>query len=198
MFEHSQLLTLNLAFADSVSDEAFLSLPLLSSVEKSPNFSPLRKLHLGKSVITDLSIFRMAYLGELVEIRLQWCHGITDQGVEALTRNCPRLKVIDLQSCLITDKAIFSIAKRSKEIKVLDLSWCTQITDKAFSNSKISQYCLNSLEHLLLAWCSKISDVGLISLLGLSNLKTIEIAGCSDISKACVDKITNHGIVVVS
>ena len=91
--------------------------------------SPLQILNIGKSTITNLSLFRMAYLSELLEIHLQWCNGISDTGVEALTRHCPRLKLIDLKSCPITDVAVEAIARNSKQLTSLDISWCTGVTD---------------------------------------------------------------------
>jgi hypothetical protein len=49
--------------------------------------SPLKKLNLGKSKITDVSILRMSNMArKLVEIRLQWCCGVTDIGVRALVQ----------------------------------------------------------------------------------------------------------------
>ena len=48
-------------------------------------YSPLKKINLGKSRITDVSIVRMSHMArKLVEIRLQWCNGITDAGIHAL------------------------------------------------------------------------------------------------------------------
>ena len=73
--------------------------------------SSLLKLNLCRSKITDISIYHMIHLNELIEIRLQYCYGITDVGILALTKNCPKLKLIDLTSCAITDQSLLSIGK---------------------------------------------------------------------------------------
>jgi len=73
--------------------------------------SSLLKLNLCRSKITDISIYHMIHLNELIEIRLQYCYGITDDGITALTKNCPKLKLIDLTSCAISDQALASIGK---------------------------------------------------------------------------------------
>ena len=128
IFEHNQLQILNLAYIDDISDEAFLLLPsLLSQSSLSPaskstkswqslittttSSSSLLKLNLCRSKITDISIYHMIHLNELIEIRLQYCYGITDVGILALTKNCPKLKLIDLTSCAITDQSLLSIGK---------------------------------------------------------------------------------------
>lgn len=38
--------------------------------------TPLKKLFLGKSSITDVSMYRLSYISQLVEISLLWCTGI--------------------------------------------------------------------------------------------------------------------------
>jgi hypothetical protein len=127
IFEHNQLQILNLAYIDDISDEAFILLPsLLSQSSLSPtskstkswqslitttSSSSLLKLNLCRSKITDISIYHMIHLNELIEIRLQYCYGITDVGILALTKNCPKLKLIDLTSCAITDQSLLSIGK---------------------------------------------------------------------------------------
>eukprot|EP01035_Chromulina_nebulosa_P019349 gene19349-25214_t len=196
VFEHHHLLNLNLAFIGSVSDEAFLSMPIVvSNLCVNSRRSPLRKLNLGQSEITDISMFRMAYLSSLVEIRLQWCHGITDTGVEALTINCPNLRLIDLKSCLITNRAVISIAKCSKYLVSLDLSWCSQLTDEGIEYLGLSN--LSKLEHILLVWCSGVTEKGLKTLKYLPVLKKLELIGCINPTKDCLDNLYAHGVQVV-
>lgn len=109
--------------------------------------SPLKKLFLGKSSITDVSMYRLSYLSQLVEISLQWCtgipnrirvnlvsvsysfpcfyKGITDAGVTVLSRVCPKLEDVDLKSCQITDQSLEALAMNCVFLRHLDLSWCT-------------------------------------------------------------------------
>ena len=101
--------------------------------------SSLRILHLARSKITDLSFFKITYLINLTEIHLQWCHGLSDIGIESLVKGCLKLEIIDLKSCGISDLSIFSIVKYSKELKVLDLSWCSNITDSGIQGLLVNQ-----------------------------------------------------------
>lgn len=100
-----------------------------ASYPKRNRRSPLRALHLSKSSITDRSIPYMSFLAELTEIHLQWCSGVTDDGVRALVVACPLLTTIDLMSCSITNPAVHAIAKGFHDLKHLDVSWCSGITD---------------------------------------------------------------------
>jgi hypothetical protein len=142
------LRSLNLSFLDNFNDEALE----LISIPKSNNFHEnhlsdrstphLQKLNISKSKITDLGLLKISTMRELCEIRLQWCTSITDEGIEALTKSCSKLKIIDLKSCSLTDSSIISITKNCKDIRCLDFSWCSGITDNgiqylAFSNDEI-------------------------------------------------------------
>jgi len=172
IFDHRQIVSLNLSYIDGVSDEAFASYPLsefvgnvdesttsttadnveevdesnatnnnnvsLSVIENTLALnnpmsivytSPLQKLFLSKSTITDASMFRLSFLSQLVEVGLQWCSSITDQGIMALTVHCPKLQEIDLKSCQITDASLSAIATHCGHLRRLDLSWCARISD---------------------------------------------------------------------
>lgn len=146
----------------------------------------------------------MAYLSKLIEIRLQWCHGITDIGIQALTSNCPRLRLIDLKSCLITDESVNSIARCSKYLEVLDLSWCSLLTDSclenfvAYQSNNINMHQSKGIEKLYLVWCSNLTDRGVSCLLSLaSTLKKVDISGCSQVSNDCSVELNERGIEVI-
>ena len=74
----------------------------------------------------------MSFLGQLREIGLQWCAGITDDGVVALSSLCPKLQVIDLKSCSISDVSVRAVSKNCTDLRHLDLSWCMGISDAGF------------------------------------------------------------------
>lgn len=146
IFQHHQLISLNLSYIDGVSDDAFYCDPysactdqrLLSLPSDAPIIplqlasSPLQKLFLSRSTITDTGMFRMSFLGQLREIGLQWCAGITDEGVVALSSLCSKLQVIDLKSCSISDVSVRAVSKNCTDLRHLDLSWCMGISDAGF------------------------------------------------------------------
>jgi len=196
IFQHGQLRSLNLAFIDDISDEAFVLLPDLSPPRSAYAFSsPIQKLNVCKSRITDSSIFRLAHnLVALLEIRLQWCSGISDKGIAALARSCPRLRLLDLKSCSVTDEGIMSIAEGCSELRVLDLSWCSGFTEQgllgllhtyAAAEARVGGVGVGgrqALEQLSLEWCQQITDDTLRALAGLRCLTEVQVAGCAEIT----------------
>lgn len=220
IFEHNQLLSLNLSFIEDISDEAFVLMPLLSasatgasspgSLALSPSskpFSykrtcPLQKLNMSKSNITDSSIFRMCCLVALLEIRLQWCSGITDAGITSLVRNCPKLRLLDLKSCPVSDGGIFSIAALCSELKELDLSWCPGFSEEGLYHlmhtGRQGRNEAQRLERLNLEWCMQVTDRTLLALSALTSLKRVRLTGCAGVSASGIDNLRSFGVVVDS
>lgn len=200
IFQHNALESLNLAFIEDLSDETFRLLPGITnscaSIEDAGG-SPLQSLNLCKSKITDASIFKMAYLIALTEIHLQWCNGITDTGITALVRNCPKLSLIDLMSCSITDESLTSIAELCSELKQLDLSWCLGFTIRGLQQLARRWGRAHQLEKLSLVWCQQVDDAGMEELSYIQSLQTIDVTGCSEVTKAGIDYAESKGISVV-
>ena len=192
ILDHNQLRVLNLAFIDDMSDDAFVVLP--AGFESTSNIYPksiskLEILKLCKSRITDKSIHRIAKMQGLVEIRLQWCTGITDQGVAVLVRNCPFLQVIDLKSCMITDHSLNAIGEECAELRELDLSWCFQVSNVGLQCLLPDHGKVHSLEKLSLVWCQQITDESLEILSNITSLRCLQLSGCGSISKESLTNI---------
>jgi bacterioferritin-associated ferredoxin len=202
IFEHNQLRNLNLGFIEDISDEAFMLLPS-SSTSVYPT-CPLQKLNLCKSKITDSSIFKMSCLIALLEIRLQWCTGITDKGVRSLVRSCPKLRLLDLKSCAVTDASLQSISELCSELRELDLSWCPgfsetgllQLVPALHSSGEVTG--AKRLERLCLEWCLQITDRTLRALHAVPTLKTVQLAGCAGVTADGVEWLRHTGRVVES
>jgi len=232
IFEHNQLLSLNLSFIEDISDEAFVLMPMLAaavagagsgmnsgppspgSLTLSPSSSssprtysykrtsPLQKLNMSKSKITDSSIFRMCCLVALLEIRLQWCSGITDAGITSLVRSCPKLRLLDLKSCPVTDSGISAIAQLCAELKELDLSWCPGFSEEGLQHlmhtGRRGRNEAQRLERLSLEWCMQVTDSTLLALAALTSLKRVRLAGCANVTTSGVDCLRTYGVVVDS
>ena len=137
IFVHQRLCALNLSYIEGLGDEVF-DFNMGGFAESSSNISTyshqLQKIHLGKSSISDLSLIRMSTrFRDLVEVRFQWCSGVSDGGVVPLVQACPRLCVVDLKSSAITDVSLHAIASYCKDLKVLDVSWCSALTNEGFA-----------------------------------------------------------------
>lgn len=213
IFEHSQLRNLNLGFIEDISDEAFLLLPSGGGAGNCGNAtslarqallygsSPLQTLNLCKSKITDSGVFKLSCLIALLEIRLQWCTGITDAGIRSLVRNCPKLRLLDLKSCAVTDSGLLSISELCTELRELDLSWCA-----GFSEEGLLQLVpllqgvrgAQCLERLCLEWCLQITDRSLSALAAIATLAKVQVAGCAGVTEEGVNRLRATGRVVDS
>jgi hypothetical protein len=98
--------------------------PLLESVCFESYF-----LLLPRSQITDASIVAIAVSGALTELALQRCDNVTDRGMQAVARHCPRLKRLVLDDCQgVTDYTLKMIGQHCNALHTLDVSRCYYIT----------------------------------------------------------------------
>lgn len=192
---HNHLRVLNLAFIDNMSDDAF-SVDLNASPSRVS--SPLQILNLCKSKITDTSLQNLVQLRELMEIRLQWCVGITDVGVHALVTSCRKLRIIDLKSCCVTDRSLCSIAEQCHELRELDLSWCFAVTDAGLQCLVSASGTGSSLNKLSLVWCLQITDQSLAILCALPALKSVQLHGCTAVTSDGLRSLQLQGIEAIS
>lgn len=195
IFEHNHLKSLNLSFIDDISDEIFQKLPRFINSPKNSEFnlSSLRALSLCKSKITDESITHMATMRGLTEIRLQWCTGITDRGILTLVKLCPKLRIIDLKSCIITDASLDAIGAVCQELRELDLSWCFNVTNIGLQ--KLIP--MNELETLSLVWCPQLTDETLDILGTFPSLRKIKLNGCSGLTATNLEKFSSSSVEVI-
>lgn len=189
LFLHKQLRVLNLSFVETIGDDAFC-------LWSSP--SPLQILNLCKSRITDSSMQKLTRMKELLEIHLQWCSGITDVGICTLVQSCPKLRVIDLKSCLVTDAALCAIAELCPDLRDLDLSWCFAVTNDGLRKLIPNSDHPRVLEKLSLVWCPQITDATLEILCELPSLQRVSLSGCSAVTTEGLSLLEMHGITVIS
>ncbi|KAI5394337.1 F-box protein skp2a [Lathyrus oleraceus] len=129
---------------------------------------------------------------------------LEDNAVEAVSKFCPDLQVLDLtKSFKLTDRSLYAIALGCCDLRKLNISGCSAFSDKALAYlaslcrklkvlnlcgcvkavsdtalQAIGHYC-NELQFLNLGWCEQISDVGVMSLAyGCPDLRTLDLCGC--------------------
>eukprot|EP01038_Epipyxis_sp_PR26KG_P008043 gene8043-10898_t len=196
IFEHRQLLSVNLGFIDDISDEAFhcFTIPSLQNYRISPQ---IQRLNIGKSRVTDITLSNMSScLLSLVEIVLQWCSNVTDAGIIALAMNCPKLRIVDLKSCGITDETIISLASMSCELRSLDLSWCHGFTSDGIRRLVPQNGEIRCLEQLKLVWCPQITDETLHSIGNITTLEVLDVSGCGGVTVKGIEALKSKGIDV--
>ncbi|XP_055531449.1 uncharacterized protein LOC129722187 [Wyeomyia smithii] len=104
--------------------------------------------------VTDFALKQSFQLLELTEVNLSHCVHITEEGIDAMVRNCPSLESIDLSDCYhINDACIDSICKHLPRIATLKLVRLSLITIDSI-NSILSN--CKKLKNINLRGCSKL------------------------------------------
>uniref|UniRef100_A0A0D6R0Q3 Uncharacterized protein n=1 Tax=Araucaria cunninghamii TaxID=56994 RepID=A0A0D6R0Q3_ARACU len=115
----------------------------------------------------------------LQELSLSKCGGVTDEGISALVVGCRDLKILDLTCCHnITDVAVSAIATSCRYLSCLKMESCSLVTET--SMDVLGDNC-HFLEVLDLT-DSSISDSGLKSISRCSELTTLKLGICQNIS----------------
>lgn len=139
------------------------------------------------SRITDETIKKLSILSpKLKKINLKSCINITDQSLTYLADNCHQLEELNLSWCDITAKSLFIIAEGFPNLRRINVSSC-YITDEGV-NTLLTK--CQDLEILGLAWCKSISDKSLESLIKLGkNVKVFDIRGNEKISSGALSNL---------
>ena len=88
---------------------------------------------------------------------------VTDAGVEAVCRQCPRLRVLSIRRSYITDAALTAIgggAAFAETLETLDLTGNVRMTGESLG----MLHGLPSLRHLVLRACPRLADAGVRAL----------------------------------
>jgi len=200
--------TLDLSLCHEIGNEGIFSLN---------NISMLTVLRLsGSTRVTDSSLeylsFRCPYL---TEVSLANCCGITDEGIEALSKGPAGLSIVslDVARChRLSDSGLAAICFLGK-LKNLDVQGCFRTTDyflRAASNCRDLEIAnfkgMNALTDrgmaLFAQGCPAIRSLCLSSCTGLGD-ETLFFLGrhCRKLMRLdlfCVDRITDDGIYALS
>ncbi|CAK8574776.1 unnamed protein product [Lathyrus sativus] len=138
--------------------------------------SRLSSLKLGICLnITDRGV---AYVGmccsKLKELDLYRCTGVTDLGISAIAYGCRGLEMINTAYCTnITDRALFCLSKCAN-LQTLEIRGCLLVTSIGLAS--ISMNC-KQLSRLDIKKCYNIDDSGMIPLAHFSqNLRQINLS----------------------
>ncbi|CDR88065.1 related to GRR1-required for glucose repression and for glucose and cation transport [Sporisorium scitamineum] len=107
------------------------------------------------SVLGDLGHSRL--FDHLRVLDLTSCTSISDDAVEGIVANVPRLKNLALTKCTrLTDEALYSIAKLGKNLHYLHLGHVSNITDRAVTH--MARSCTR-LRYIDVACCPNLTDL---------------------------------------
>ncbi|XP_047977514.1 F-box/LRR-repeat protein 3-like [Salvia hispanica] len=115
----------------------------------------------------------------LTEVGLGKCR-VTDTGIWHLVSGCVNLKVLDLTCCSdLTDSAILAIARSCRDLSCLKLECCNLLGEGSLNH--LGSHC-RFLEEIDLTDCSGINDIGLKYLSRCSELVSLKLGLCVNIS----------------
>ncbi|XP_045829246.1 F-box/LRR-repeat protein 3-like [Trifolium pratense] len=145
-------------------------------LESMSRCSRLSSLKLGICLnITDRGV---SYVGmccsKIKELDLYRCTGVTDLGISAIASGCPDLEMINTAYCTsITDRALFCLSKCAN-LQTLEIRGCLLVTSIGLAS--ISMNC-KQLSRLDIKKCYNIDDSGMIPLAHFSqNLRQINLS----------------------
>ncbi|XP_077225352.1 F-box protein At3g58530-like isoform X3 [Tasmannia lanceolata] len=130
----------------------------------------------------------MGSLQDLQSLNLNGCQKISDNGIEAVTSACPKLKAFSIYwNVRVTDLGIKHLVKNCKGIIDLNLSGCKNILDQSL-HLIADNY--QELEILNLTRCIKLTDGGLQQiLLKCSSLRSLNLYALSSFTDNAYKKI---------
>eukprot|EP01114_Cavostelium_apophysatum_P008637 TRINITY_DN2126_c0_g1_i1.p1 TRINITY_DN2126_c0_g1~~TRINITY_DN2126_c0_g1_i1.p1 ORF type:complete len:1679 (-),score=453.03 TRINITY_DN2126_c0_g1_i1:53-5089(-) len=109
----------------------------------------------------------------LQKLNLFNCNKITNACLVDVAKECPKLLELNVSSCdRISDEGIVHIAQSCRQLQALYVEECN-ISDAAVS--VLVKVCRN-IETLVLAYAKEITDASLDFLLGLEELKTLDLS----------------------
>ncbi|CAN6477069.1 unnamed protein product [Victoria cruziana] len=111
---------------------------------------------------------------------IYWNMRITDLGIKYLTNNCKEIVDLNLSGCKnLTDRSLRLISNTYKEMKILNLTRCTKLTDEGLQ--QISSIC-SSLQSLNLYALSSLTDEAYKRFALLSQLRCLDLCGAQNLS----------------
>ena len=159
-------------------------------------FNELKVLDLHNCSINDECLVALTACSNITNLNMQNC-SITDEGVEHLSKSCPQISIINLNSCTsITDEGIYYISQYCCKIFELSIANCNQITD--VSLQLLAQNCFQ-ISVLDLSSCKNITSEGLIAISkSCSQIKKINLSNCSEITDDGIKSLANHCPLIYS
>ncbi|SPO21522.1 related to GRR1 - required for glucose repression and for glucose and cation transport [Ustilago trichophora] len=158
---HSHASRSGLAAAAAAATAAFASdsVPASRGTSPGPNASldSRRDNGLTRSLSIPGELAHTRLFDHLRILDLTSCTSISDDAVEGIVANVPRLKNLALTKCTrLTDEALYSIAKLGKNLHYLHLGHVSNITDRAVTH--LARSCTR-LRYIDVACCPNLTDL---------------------------------------
>ncbi|KZT29294.1 RNI-like protein [Neolentinus lepideus HHB14362 ss-1] len=111
---------------------------------------------------------------------VSYCNKLTDRAIEGIVQHAPRIQTLVLSGCTsLTDAAIERVCNLGDFLDVLMLAHVSNITDKALV--QLSRSC-TKLRCVDLAFCRRVTDLGVSELASLPNIRRLNLIGLRKIT----------------
>ncbi|KAG0170874.1 hypothetical protein DFQ28_002168 [Apophysomyces sp. BC1034] len=142
------------------------------------NMRQLRVLDLsGLDSVKNSTLQVVADLAQLEKLNLGWCRNISGQGVQAVAQGCQALQYLKLNGCPQLDETTMATIGQLPFLSHLCLAYCTSLTDGGLL--EFFQSSSGPLTHLNLSSCTRLTDASLRHIaLHCKRLSHLELAGC--------------------
>ena len=197
----TQLKVLDLRGSQRLTDRGLLQLGDLNALEVAKldnchsiqgrgllvlsNSSHLHTLSLANCRrITDEAIVNISHLFSITALTLDGCRCLTDRSLAAISDLC-QLQKLDLSQCDLITNSGLNYLRDLQYLEELSLGWCRNVSDDGIKILASQPMRCESLKILRIARC-QISDEGIESLGKLTNLRELNLNGCSNVSSAAL------------
>jgi hypothetical protein len=133
----------------------------------------------GCKQVTDEGIAKLTmFYQNMVTLKLNGCTGITENAVEFIANNCPKIKNLNLNFCkkVRGDAAISFLSARFPPLEKLSMSQCHITNDQVLENLFLA---CPKIKKFSIAYCWQITEQAFIQL--PSCLETFDVTDCTNI-----------------
>lgn len=113
---------------------------------------------------------------QLQDLRISGCFKVTDEGLQALSHHCKRLRSLAIKDCFdVTSVGVVHIARECSRLQEISMDGCYEVEDEALV--ALSRHDVRtSLEVVSFGDCTRITGEGIRALaLGCPNLRDIDL-----------------------
>lgn len=165
--------------------------------------------------VSDDGATHIARIGSLRTLDLEECNRVSDRGIGAVARGCPKLTALSVANCTrLSGGSLLALAKYCKGLEEINLCFCSEIQDNPVAT--LVQGC-SKLRRIALGHCDKLTDKSVAQIgIRCTKLEALDVSVCEKvtdesikyIAKGChqlkelnigvCEKVTNHAIAAVA
>ncbi|GAB1603299.1 dynein regulatory complex subunit 6 isoform X6 [Argonauta hians] len=142
--------------------------------------------------IDDSAFLAITSCNNLQDLNLSNCTPLKDDHIVVIAQQCRILSYLNISHTLITDVTLTAIAQYLKNLLCLSVAYCTKFTDQGMVSLTEGE-CCKSLQHLDISNCLQITPEGFHSISNkCKNLKVLIIDEFPTLTDQCIQRILQN------